>query len=91
MKKLIYSEKLERLSQKDIIRFFTIIMDDVELNPSKYDEPIDVENVRINDEGLTMTRVEITLKNRFNGKRTLYTDYHALDYSCSNIGLSKIE
>ena len=90
-KSILNAEKLERLSQKDVVRFFIHMMDEMKLNPNKFEKSIDIESVIVKDESLKMTKVEIILINRFSGKRMLYTDYHALDYSCYQQSLSRIK
>lgn len=91
MKAFQNTEKLERLSQKEIVRFFMHVITEMKLNPKKFEESIDIESVLINDTDFLMTRVEIKLLNRFNGRGFLYTDYHARDYCCSNQSLSPIK
>lgn len=83
------TEKLERLSQKEIIRFYSTLMKEQSLNPKKFNTPLFILSVSVNDEEL-MTRVQIVLVN-VSGEKYKYEDYHAQDYSCSNISLSPIK
>lgn len=88
MKTLNHTEKLERLSQKEIIRFYTYLMQEQQLNPQKfYNMLFEIIEVNVNDEGL-MTNVQIKMKNISGGRSFIYRDNHAKDYSCSHTSMS---
>lgn len=90
MEAIRFTEKLERLSQKEVVRFFMYMMGAMKLNPQRFEHWVEVESVSINDKG-SMTTVEVKLVNKFTGRSFIYTDHHALDYSCSNQSLSPIK
>lgn len=91
METLLNTERLERLSQKEIVRFYTCLMNEQSLNPQKFkDIHYDIVSVNVNDKDL-MTNVEIKLKSLSGTRSFIYIDYHAKNYSCSNISLSPIE
>lgn len=93
METIYDTEKLERLTQKEITRFFMYLIDEIKLNPQKFNESYRIGLVNVNDNNL-MTKVTIELLPALKGsKKTkyLYTDNHAMDYSCSNISLSPID
>jgi hypothetical protein len=85
---LFKTEKLERLAQKEIIRFYTYLMSQQALNPDKFkNSSFEIDSVNVNDDD-TMTNVEIKIKGY--SKSYIYVDYHAKDYSCWNQDLSPI-
>jgi hypothetical protein len=96
MKTMLETQKLERLSQKDIIRFFNMLMEQAEQNPSKFANPIIIGKVTINDKDL-MTTIEIELlvlterKQKDIYDKYIYRDYHAIDYSCANLSISPVK
>lgn len=81
------TSRLERLSQKEIIRFYTHFMYHIEQNPNSFKgKHYDITTVTVNDMDL-MTKIQIHLKDLTGSRSFLYTDFHAINYSCSNITL----